>query len=202
MKTVFALVSCILLGAILTGCNGNPGSPMPGGALPEPYRSTTLQPGDVIQIEFPGAQDLGSSIKIPLNGEVNLPFGGSVNAIGKTPAELEAELIDVFGDQLLVKEANVTLVSSTATVYVSGAVLAPGKIPMERPLTVLEAIMEAGGIDNQRAKMDEVYVIRNNETERQTYRINLKNVFQGDVADPFYLQPFDVVHVTARKFNF
>jgi protein involved in polysaccharide export with SLBB domain len=61
-----------------------------------------------------------------------------------TPSDMEKELVKLYASQLVSKEVSVTVVSSTFVVFVSGAVIRPGKIISDHPLSALEAIMEAG----------------------------------------------------------
>ena len=90
-----------------------------------------------------------------------------------------------------------TLESSIFAVYVTGAVLRPGKIMSDRPITALQAIIEAG-CDYNRANLKSVVVIRqeNGQTERHT--LNLKGVLKGQGDDTFPLKPADVVYVPER----
>ncbi len=97
---------------------------------------------------------------------------------------------------------SVTIASSAASVYVSGAVLRPGRIPMERPLTALDAIMEAGGFDPNRAKPGAVTVLRLENGRQQHYDLDLKRALQGKEPTPFYLKPFDIIHVPEKVWNF
>jgi polysaccharide biosynthesis/export protein len=157
--------------------------------------------GDVLQITFPGATDLNTVQKIPLDGVLQLPFAGPIPAVGKTPTELQDLILDRYEGQLQLREINITIVATSATIYVSGAVLRPGPIPLERPLTVLEAVMEAGGFDPTRARLTRVVVVRHEDGHQQTFRVDLKRVLSGRPANPFYLRPFDIVHVPAKTFN-
>jgi polysaccharide export outer membrane protein len=111
---------------------------------------------------------------------------------------MESELIKQYGPQLQTKEVTVTLDSSAFAVYVSGAVLRPGRIISDRPITALEAIMEAGGFNYTKANMKAVAVIRreNGRTERHT--LNLKRVLDGQPGDPFNLKPADIIYVPER----
>ena len=162
----------------------------------------TLQSGDVIQIVFPGATNMNTVQQIPLDGSIIMPFSAPIPAVGKTTVELQADVLKQFESQLQLKEVSITRISSAAVFYVSGAVLRPGKFPLDRPLTALEAIMEAGGPDPQRGRMDDVRVVRYEENRQVTYRLNLKDAFSGRGGPPFVLKPFDVVHVPAKTFNF
>jgi polysaccharide export outer membrane protein len=189
---------------LLVGATGCSSTPKVVGYSEGPYDMTLVLPGDLISISFPGATNLNTTLKVPVDGEIRLPaaFGKPVNATGKTRAELEKALLDEFGSQLRSPEVNVSLITSAAVVYISGAVLAPNKVAMDRPLTLMDAIMEAGGPDSRRANLGSVAVVRNFEGTQQTYVIDMRKAFTGGEVMPFYLRPFDSIVVPARKFNF
>jgi len=84
--------------------------------------------------------------------------------VGFKPSELEKELVKLYSSQLVSKEVSVAVESSSFAVYVTGSVLRPGKIVSDRPISVLEAIMEAGGFAGTMANMKAVVVIRKEET--------------------------------------
>jgi polysaccharide export outer membrane protein len=125
---------------------------------------------------------------------------GEVQASGRTPTELEQDLIKLYSSQLVSKEVSVTVVSSSFAVYVSGAVLRPGKITSERAMTALEAIMEAGGFDSSKADMTAVKVIRQEGGGTKNYSLNLKKILDGQSNEPFYLKRSDIIYVP-EKFN-
>jgi protein involved in polysaccharide export with SLBB domain len=81
---------------------------------------------------------------------------------------------------------------------VTGAVLRPGKIMSNRPITALEAIMEAGGVDYAKANLKAVTVTRLEGGQFKTYTLNLKLVLDGQQTKPFYLKPSDIVKVPER----
>jgi polysaccharide export outer membrane protein len=164
--------------------------------------ATQLAEGDVIQVAFDVETNLNATAKIQLDGSVVLPLLGSRPAAGKTLSALQADLQTDYGRLVKNSELRVTLVSSVACVYVSGAVLKPGRIPMDRPLTAMEAIMEAGGFDLTRAKPSNVSVLRIENGQQKHYRVNLKSALQEGDTQPFQLQPFDIVYVPVKTFNF
>ncbi len=200
-----ALLALVWLGA---GCKSTaPAPPAPSwSSLPAGAKSFTtlpLQEGDVVRVTVEGATNLNSVAKVQLDGSVTLPLVGELKVLGKTPLELQGELTKLY-TQLLKPgfEVNVALMSTAASVYVSGAVLKPGRIPMERPLTVLDAIMEAGGFDFTRAKPSGVMVFRVSAGQQYHYRLDMKRVLKGGDSGVFYLKPFDIVHVPEKTFNF
>ena len=164
--------------------------------------ATRLREGDVVKITFEGDTNLTTVAKLQLDGLINAPLVGDVKAVGRTVLELQAELMQRYKPFLKINEITVTMVSSAVSVYVSGAVLRPGRIPMDRPLTVLDAIMEAGGFDHTRAKPSAVTVLRIENGRQQHFDLNLKRVLRGEDPTPFYLKPFDIIHVPEKTFNF
>jgi polysaccharide export outer membrane protein len=196
--TFLCLVSATLIG----GCQSPSGVPAriePGAAN---YATNILQEGDLVSISFQYSTNFNSSQRITLNGSLNLEAVGAVKAAGKTPQQLEAEIAKLYAAQGSKDWITVKVVAAEASIYISGAVYRPGKIPLERPMTVLEAIMEAGGYDPNRAKLAQVTVLRLEEGKQKTYRFDLKRVLKGENESPFYLQPFDIVHVPNKTFNF
>ena len=190
----------------LAGCQSPPVI-TPGASAPAEPKPTAeaaaefiLQGGDTVRISFPGAQNLDTTQQIRSDGRINLPVIGEVVASGKTPVALEKELVAQYAGQLVSKEVSVTVVSASFAVFVSGAVLRPGKVVADRPISALEAIMEAGGFDNAKANTTAVVVIRQVGGHTQNYTLNLKQVLEGRQVETFYLRRSDIVHVP-EKFN-
>jgi polysaccharide export outer membrane protein len=157
-----------------------------------------LREGDVLRISFPDSPTLDTTQQIRRDGKIALSLVGEVTVVGMTPAELEKEIVKLYSSQLVSKEITVTVVSSSLPVFVSGAVVRPGKILSDHPITVLEAIMEAGGFDYTKADLGHVRVIRNAAGRVKNYTLNLKLVLQGKQSTPFYLKPSDIVYVPEK----
>ena len=163
-----------------------------------PYSSIVLREGDVVRITFSGAPNLNTVQQIRRDGKIYLTMVGDLKAVGMAPADLEKEVLKLYESQLVSKQVTVTLESSQFPVFVTGAVLRPGKIGVDRPLTALEAIMEAGGFDYSRANTKSVRVIRQEEGQVKTYTLNLKPALNGQKIEPFYLKPSDILYVPEK----
>jgi polysaccharide export outer membrane protein len=201
-------ISAMGLLLALTGCDPNLASTTTRtaqstalGAAGGQSEELTIREGDTLKVSFPGAPNLDTTQLVRRDGRITLPIVGEMKVTGFKPADLEKDLVKLYASQLQSKEVNVTVVSSTFAVFVSGAVLRPGKITSDRPISALEAIMEAGGFDNVRADMKAVVVIRQGEDGRtKNYTLNLKLVLEGKDNEPFYLKPSDIV-VVPEKFS-
>jgi protein involved in polysaccharide export with SLBB domain len=160
-----------------------------------------LNPGDVIRITFPGAPELNQTQKIGTDGSLSLPLIGEIHVAGKTPGQLQGELANLYKPQLQDNEVLVAVESRAVPVVVSGAVQRPGKIVFERPATLLEAIMEAGGFTPQ-ADLKKVSVIRIVKGEHQTELFDLRPVLRGQSTRATYVSGGDVIYVPEKLLNF
>ena len=154
----YVLLAAILV-FLLTGCANKPEKkgelydattlmnmvgPQPG-ELPvaSVYR---LQLGDVMDVKFFGNPELNENIIIRPDGKVSLQLIGEVDAIGSTPFEFEARLVDAYSK--ILHEPKVTVIIrkfTTQKIYVGGEVRVPGMVPLEGRLTAFQAILHAGG---------------------------------------------------------
>jgi polysaccharide biosynthesis/export protein len=157
-----------------------------------------LREGDVLKITFPGSPNLNSVQPIRTDGKISLQLVGEVQAAGLTPENLQHKLMDLYAPQLSQKELTVEVQSSSFPVYVTGTVLRPGKIVSDHPITALEAIMEAGGPDYTKANLKNVSVIRQEGNQTKIYKLNLKRVMDGQVSEPFYMKPSDIIFVPEK----
>ncbi len=168
-------------------------------AKPAHLEIITLREGDTVKIDFPGSPNLDTTQQIRRDGKISLQLVGEVQASGLTPQELQDSLIKLYAPQIASKEITVSVESSTFPVFVTGAVVRPGKVLSDHPMTALEAVMEAGGFDYATANMRSVKIIRNENGVMKHYTVNLKRVLDGDKDEvPFYLKPQDIIYVSER----
>ena len=189
-----ATIACVFSLFGLTGCEtGGPAEPIPASAA-APRPTGALAPGDVINVTFSGAPEMNTKQKIQPNGKVSLPTIGDVSAAGKTITSFQSQLTSMYQPHLQDPNVVVGLETAAASVYVSGEVVNPGKVPLDRPMTALEAVMETGGF-TKFANPKQVIVVRNENNRTQRYVLNMNNTLSGVDNTPFYLRPFDVIYV-------
>ncbi len=189
-------LASVLLSAII-GCASIPSADIiAAGAIPDP--KLELATGDQLQIEIFGAPDLSTLQNIRRDGNITLKLVGDVKAAGLTPEALQAKLGELYKSQLQIQSVSVIVVSASP-IFVTGSVITPGRVEMERPLTALQAIMQAGGFDPF-ANAAKVVVIRHEGTRRMGYVLNFKQALAGASGAEFYLRPYDIVYVPARRF--
>jgi polysaccharide export outer membrane protein len=164
---------------------------------PEAYLSKPggyLAPGDEIRVIFSGAPELNTQQKIQQNGKVSLPTIGEVTAGGRSVTNLQEQLTSLYQPHLQDSTVTVSLTRAAAGVYVSGAVQRPGKILLDRPMTVLEAVMESGGF-SPIANPGQVVIVRTQGGKSRNYVLNLKDALHGTESIPFYVRAYDIIYV-------
>jgi polysaccharide export outer membrane protein len=167
-------------------------------AAPENTPSMALREGDHLRIAFPGSPTLDTTQTIRRDGKITLDMAGEMKAAGLTPHELEQQILKAYDNQLTLKQVSVVVQSSVFIVYVTGAVMHPGKIVSDRVETPLEVVIEAG-IDQEKANLKKVVVIRENDNGRtERFFLNLDALLKGRPAEPFILKPMDKIFVPEK----
>ena len=181
-----------------SGCQSYHGETLPTASGQQPGR---LAPGDTIKVSFTTAPELNQSEKIEASGRVTLPLVGDVDAAGKTTGQLQTELTQLYKTQLQNSDVIVTLETVAIPVVVSGEVQKPGKIIFERPATVLEAIMEAGGFTPY-GDPKRISVIRQVNGVQHTQIVDLSPLLHGVPTRVMYVNRGDVIYVRPRFISF
>jgi polysaccharide export outer membrane protein len=193
------MLPVVAMGALFlcAGCQTHSSAQLPN--QPTANTPVTLSPGDVIKLSFPGAKELDQAQKIRTDGKVSLPLVGEVTASGKTLVNFQRELVGLYKSQLRNSEVQVTLESGTANVVVSGFVNKPGKLSLDRPTTVFQAIMEAGGV-SQYGSLSNVRLIRTAGGEQQSETLDLRGALKGETSRVHYVKDGDVIYVPQKLF--
>jgi len=181
---------------ILGSCQA-PLPPLPN--PPGPHTAVRLSPGDVIKLSFAEESDLDQTQKIRRDGKISLPFLGEVTAAGKRVIDFQRELVRRYEDQLDNPEVLVTLEHAAGDVIVSGFVNKPGTITFDRPMTVYQVIMEAGGVSDY-GSASNVHLTRIINGVQRTETINLRQSIRGKPLYPEYVQDGDVIYVSRSLF--
>jgi polysaccharide export outer membrane protein len=158
-----------------------------------------LSPGDTLKFSFAEETDLDQTQKIRRDGKVSLPFIGEVTAAGKRIIDFQNELVSRLEDHLDNPEVLVTLESGAANVIVSGFANKPGKYVFDRPTTVFQAIMEAGGASDY-GSLRNIHLTRIINGELRTETFSLRPTIHGDPTQPKYVQDGDVIYISRSWF--
>jgi polysaccharide biosynthesis/export protein len=151
---------------------------------------------DVLGVMFWREPELSGDVTVRPDGKITVPVVGELGAAGLTPDALKKVLQAAAGKY--VNEPNVQVVVRTINsrkVFVTGRVVNPGTYPINRPLTVIQAIALAGGL-TEYADAKNVSVLRTTPTGTQSFKFNYKDVSRGkNLAQNIPLMPGDTIIV-------
>ena len=199
--------SCVLaagLAVVGTGCRTTSTfQHVTGEVSPPPADGCILEAGDEVDVKFYYAPELNELAQpVRPDGKISLQLIGEVQVAGQTPGSLEKTLKDKYHGRIDKDEISVIARKfSHRVVYVGGAVARPQAVPMAGQLTVLAAIMSAGGEDLQTAAMGEVIVLRMEGAKYKGYALDLTQTLSGQDPQPFFLSPGDTIYVSRSRIS-
>lgn len=125
---------------------------IPAGQVePEPAEGVRVEyevgPGDVLELEVIGNDDLSRLPTVQTNGAILLPLLGEVQVAGLTVAEIQRKVTNLLEKDYLVNPQVVVKVTQYQSQYVSvvGEVNSPGRKPLRGRTRLIDVLVEAGG---------------------------------------------------------
>jgi polysaccharide export outer membrane protein len=194
---IVGVMNALAVVMLCSGCATTGDAPLP--EQPTAKTTVNLAPGDVIKLTFAGSPDFNQTQKIRADGKVSLPLIGEVTVAGKTVVNFQNELSRLYKTQLRNSDVVVTLESAVAEVVVSGSVARPGKLTFERPTTIFQAVMEAGGV-NEYGNLKRVHLIRVVNGQQLTQVLDLRPALAGKATSALYVKDGDVIYVPQSMF--
>lgn len=137
------------------------------------------------------SEESGSTVES--DGTIFYPYVGRVPVAGRTVEAVRAELQRRLASYITEPQVDVRVAGfNSQKVYVTGQVDSPGVMPITNvPLTVLDAINLAGGLDTE-ANWHDVVLTRGDET----FHVDVYDMLQkGELQQNRLLQDGDVLHV-------
>lgn len=199
---LFALSAslCLFLSACATTGEGSTGEPPAAAATGEAYQ---IGVDDVVQVSVWRNPDLSTTAPVRPDGMISVPLIGDVQAGGRSPTEVADDIEKKLGAFVVDPQVAVILTELNSHEYLSrvrvtGAVRQPVSIPYRQGMTVLDAVLAAGGV-TEFAAPARASLHRKNGQGTGTYNVRLDSVLeQGDLASNFKVAPGDVITVPER----
>ncbi len=191
------LFAFLVFAALICGGCQSPLPPLPN--PPGPKTTVRLSPGDVIKASYADETILDQTQKIRRDGKLSLPLIGEVTAAGKRVIDFQHELVRRYEGQLENNEVLVTLENGTATVTVAGFANKPGAVTFDRPTTLYQAVMQAGGVSDY-GSASNIHLTRIINGEQRSETVNLRPAIHGQPVRPEYVQDGDVIYIGRSLF--
>lgn len=194
----------ILVVATLSACSSQWTEPseIQGGVTYQEYR---IGVGDVISIDVWGNPNLGTEVPVRPDGMISMPLLGDVQAGGLTSEELAAAITkglskDIRNPEVVVILSELHSHEYLTRIRVTGAVVDSISINHRQGMTVLDAILEAGGV-TEFASPDKTTLFRKQGGETMQLRVKLNKIMKrGELSTNYELAPGDIISVPERLF--
>jgi len=163
-----------------------------------------IGPGDVLDIFVWRNTDLTRQIPVRPDGRISMPLVGDTVVVGKTPAVLATELQDKL--KAFIQDPLVTVIPTqfvglfTRQIRVIGEAAQPRALPFRSSMTVLDVMIEVGGLTRY-ADGNRAVLVRQAGAQQQSYRVRLDSLIRdGDITQNVDMQPGDILIIPQRLF--
>lgn len=185
-----------------------------GGSLPRPDTAVSasasetgeylIGPGDTLQIFVWGQPELSVKVPVRPDGRVSTPLIDDLVAVGKTPTQLANEMQEVLSEYLRTPEVNVIVQDFVGTfgsqIRVLGQVTEPGTVPFRERMTLLDVMIEVGGL-TRFAAGNRGRLVRNVDGSSEEFRVRIDDlVNKGRIEENVVMQPGDIVIIPEAIF--
>jgi len=194
----------LLLMSFCLACSAAENVPPP--IAPLPVDSYHIGVDDLVQVSVWHNPDLSVSVPVRPDGKISVPLIGDVAAGGHTPMEVAADIKEKL--TVYVRDPQVAVILTElrsneylARVRVTGAVRQPVSIPYRQGMSVLDAVLAAGGT-TEFAAADRTELFRKQpEGGAKQFDVRLDKIMKkGELTTNFALQPGDIITVPERAF--
>jgi len=212
MKNLFRAVLVLLAGVVVlvSGCASRPditdekekGANQFASYVEGDYR---IGVDDVLQVTVWRNPELSVTVPVRPDGKISVPLIGDVQAGGNTPMQVAAIIKDKLSGYI--REPNVAVILTQlrsheflSRIRVTGAVRTPRSMPYRQGMTVLDVVLEAGGV-NDFAVPNRTKVYRKLKNKVEVIDVDLGDILtKGKLETNVELRPGDVVTVPERLF--
>jgi polysaccharide biosynthesis/export protein len=142
-----------------------------------------LNQGDALHVSVWGEETLKKDVKVLPDGSISFPLAGRVEVANSTSTEVEKRITEKLKTYLPDPQVTVLVTGTEGNrAYIIGKVLRPGTVLLTGPMTVLQALSQAGGLDKF-ADLDAIKVLRIGNGGQSTISVNYNKLINGQSLD-------------------
>lgn len=154
-------------------------------AAPVDPKTFVLGPEDIVAVRVWREPELSFAAQIRPDGKITMQLVGEIDAAGKTPEQLKDSVVEKLSDYLNKPEVSVSVQAvMSRRYYITGEVGRTGAFPLVVPITVLEALTNAGGF-KEYANKKKITILRNGKIIKFNYNevVKGKNLDQNILVE-------------------
>jgi polysaccharide export outer membrane protein len=202
-KLLLCLCLCLSAGILITAQTNKSTEEKPPNLKTPVVSRYKLVPGDVLEIVYRYTPEFNQTVTIHPDGFIVLEIVGEMKLGGLTLEEARKLIIEKASVRLKDPEITLHLKEFQKPYFiVSGEVNQPGRFEMRESVTVLQAIMTAGGFKDS-AKSSQILVFRKINAEfAEVKLLNLKTIKKtSDLENDLELEAGDIIFIPRNTFS-
>jgi polysaccharide export outer membrane protein len=170
----------------------------------DPDYNYVIGPGDTMEIFVWGNQELSTTAIVRPDGKMTTRLVEDLRASGKASTELARDIEKAYGEYVRNPVVSVIVNGFVGVpeqqVRVVGEATNPTSVPYRQHMTLLDLMIDVGGLTEFADGNDAVLVRRESGTER-SYALRLDDLLKdGDISANLSLMPGDIVIVPESWF--
>lgn len=163
-----------------------------------------IGPGDTLNVFVWRQEELTAQVPVRPDGQISTPLVEDMMAVGKTPSELARDIEEVLAEYIRTPRVTIIVEEFVGTfgaqIRVLGQVGNPGTVPYRERMTLLDVLLEVGGL-TEFAAGNRAKLVRTTDGRSRETRIRLDNLLnRGDLGENTEMQPGDVIVVPEAIF--
>ncbi len=201
----FAIIGVVLLAGLSACAGGGPSvNDWPGGSATPAVNEYIIGPGDRINVFVWRNEDISVTVPVRPDGKISTPLVEDMQAVGKTPTQLARDIEGVLSEFVRTPQVNVIVEEFVGTfgeqIRVVGQATEPQALPYRERLTLLDVMIEVGGL-TEFASGNRARVVRTEEGQRREIRVRINDLLNdGDMNQNIAMRPGDVVIIPGSFF--
>lgn len=194
-------VMAIALAALTAGCATS--EPPPAPVTTETPAQYLIGPGDQLDIFVWRNPELSVSVPVRPDGRISTPLVEDMQAVGKTPTQLARDMETALANFVKTPQVNVIVREFVGTfgeqIRVVGKAAQPRALAYRRNLTVLDVLIDVGGLApgaaGNRAK-----IIRRADGHKVEIPVRLADLLnEGKISENIEMMPGDVLFIPESR---
>ncbi len=160
---------------------------------------------DIVSVNVWKNPDLSITVPVRPDGKISVPLVGEISAGGRTPIEVGDEVTKKLSKYIRDPQVAVILEQLRSHEYLSrvrvtGAVRTPSSMSFRQGMTVLDVVLEAGGL-NEFASANRTKLFRRTGDKVEAIDIDLDDILNdGDMSTNYAIHPGDILSIPERNF--
>lgn len=199
-----ALAVCAFAVLVLPACGGSSAAVREAASRPVEASEYRIGPGDSIKVFVWNHPDLSVTIPVRPDGLISTPLVENIQAAGKTPSELAAEVERRLAEYVRTPKVNIIVTDFVGIfsdqIRVVGQAAKPQSLPYRANMSLLDVMIQVGGLA-EFAAGNRAKVVRQIDGKSVEIPVRLQDLLnKGDVRANLPMRPGDILIIPESRF--